>query len=48
MVEALKAVGAEVRFTVYPGVGHDAWTPTYSNPELYRWFLQHRRAGAAT
>lgn len=46
MVAALQAVGAPVRYTVYPGVGHDAWTPTYANPELYRWFLAHRRAGA--
>jgi len=45
MVEALKAVGAPVRFTLYPGVGHDAWTQTYANPELYQWFLQHRRDG---
>lgn len=45
MVAALQAVGAEVRFTVYPGVAHDAWTPTYADPELYQWFLQHRRGG---
>lgn len=43
MVEALQAVGGDVRFTVYPGVGHDSWTETYENPELYEWFLQHSR-----
>lgn len=41
MVDALQAVGGNVRFTVYPGVGHDSWTETYENPELYEWFLQH-------
>jgi predicted peptidase len=43
MVEALKACGGSVRFTVYPGVGHDSWTQTYDDPELYKWFLQHPR-----
>lgn len=41
MVEALKACGGNVRFTVYPNAGHDSWTPTYRNPALYDWFLQH-------
>ncbi|HEX2948375.1 MAG TPA: sugar-binding protein [Armatimonadota bacterium] len=42
MVVALTALGGEVKFTKYPGVGHDAWTQTFNNPELYAWFLQHR------
>jgi predicted peptidase len=45
MVDGLRASGGSVRFTVYPGVGHDSWTPTYDNPELYEWFLQHTRHG---
>lgn len=44
MVEALKAAGGDVRFTVYPGVGHNSWTQTYENPELYDWFLSHQKA----
>ena len=43
LVDALGAWGGDVRLTVYPGVGHDSWTQTYENPELYEWFLQHRR-----
>lgn len=43
MVEALKACGGDVRFTVYPEADHDSWTATYNNPELYEWLLQHRR-----
>jgi len=43
MVEALKACGGEVKFTIYPDAGHDSWTETYDNPELYKWFLQHKR-----
>ncbi|MGB3715778.1 MAG: prolyl oligopeptidase family serine peptidase [Candidatus Promineifilaceae bacterium] len=43
MVDALRSAGGQAKFTVYPGVGHDSWTETYDNPELYEWFLRHRR-----
>jgi predicted peptidase len=43
MVKALKDVGNEVKFTLYPNAGHDSWTATYDNPELYKWFLSHKR-----
>ncbi|MHC5752611.1 MAG: carboxylesterase family protein [Nostoc sp.] len=43
MVSALKAHNGNVKFTVYPEADHDSWTQTYNNPELYEWFLQHRR-----
>jgi predicted peptidase len=43
MVNALKECGGDVRFTVYPEAGHDSWTETYDNPELYEWFLKHKR-----
>ena len=46
MVAALKAVGGNVKYTVYPEVGHDAWTETYNNPELYEWLLRHERDGS--
>jgi predicted peptidase len=43
MVDAVKAAGGNVKFTVYPKTGHDAWTKTYNNPEVYRWLLQQKR-----
>lgn len=44
MIAMLKALGhRDARLTIYPDAGHDSWTPTYSNPELYDWFLRHRR-----
>lgn len=43
MVEAIKAAGGDVKFTVYPEALHDSWTETYSNPELYSWFLRHQK-----
>jgi predicted peptidase len=36
-----KAGNTDVTFTVYPQSGHDSWTQTYSNPELYDWMLKH-------
>ena len=41
MVAELRKKGADVTFTVYPGVGHDSWTETYNNPALYTWLLSH-------
>jgi predicted peptidase len=43
MVEAIKAAGGDIKFTVYPEAGHDSWTETYNNPELYKWLLDHKR-----
>jgi predicted esterase len=47
MVDALKAAGGTVRFTIYPDADHDSWTETYSDPEFYEWLLGQRRASAA-
>lgn len=46
MVDALKACGGDVSFTIYPSVHHDSWTQTYNNPQLFKWFLEHQRAWA--
>jgi len=43
MIKALRKYGNEVRFTIYPLAGHDCWTETYNNPELYEWFLSNKR-----
>jgi predicted peptidase len=47
MVEALKKLDADVKYTRYPGIGHDCWTKSYDNPDLYAWFLSHTRAAKA-
>jgi predicted peptidase len=41
MVDKLKSCGGDVKLTVYPEAGHDSWTETYDNPELYTWMLSH-------
>jgi predicted peptidase len=43
MVNAVKAAGGNPKFTVYPEAGHDSWTKTYDNPELYQWLLEQKR-----
>ena len=43
IVTALKKHGSSIKFTIYPEAGHDSWTKTYDNPELYKWFLKHSR-----
>jgi pimeloyl-ACP methyl ester carboxylesterase len=42
-VNALKAAGGDVRFTIYPEAGHDSWTETYNNPEFYAWLFAQKR-----
>jgi len=43
MVAALKRAGGSPRLTIYPDAGHDSWTETYDNPELYEWLLSQIR-----
>lgn len=44
MVNALKEVGADVRFTIYPEADHDSWTATYDDDELYDWMLSKKKS----
>lgn len=43
MISAVTGIAAESKLTVYPDSGHDSWTETYDNPELYAWLLRHSR-----
>jgi len=43
MVEAIRHHGGSPAYTEYPGVGHDAWTATYANPEVLTWLFAQRR-----
>ncbi|MCH7342880.1 dienelactone hydrolase family protein [Pelomonas sp. CA6] len=42
-VDALRAAGGQATLTVFPGVGHDAWTPAYQDPQLLPWLLAQVR-----
>jgi len=43
MVAKLKAMGYDVTFTRYDGVGHNAWVRAYNTEELYEWFMNQKR-----
>lgn len=44
MTNALTRAGCKnVKLTVYPEAGHDSWVQAYSEPEIWNWFLAHRR-----
>jgi predicted peptidase len=43
MVNALKKINGNVKFTVYPDATHDSWTDTYNNEKLYEWLLEQRK-----
>jgi predicted peptidase len=44
MHDKLKALGADVRFTIYPDAAHDSWTAAYEDPALWTWLFQQVRA----
>lgn len=37
MVDAIRRAGGDARLTLYPDLGHDCWTRTYHDPELWSW-----------
>ncbi len=46
MINVLKRSNIEAKLTVYPEAGHDSWTESYNNEELYKWLLEHKRDGS--
>lgn len=43
LARRLEACGGRIRLTVYPDVGHDAWSQTYEDPGFLKWLLAQRR-----
>ena len=43
MADAAQKAGADVKFTTYPGVGHDSWVQAYAEPEFDKWVLSRRK-----
>ena len=44
LVAHLKQSGNKrVRWIEYPGVGHDSWSRTYNDPQLYQWLFEQMR-----
>ena len=42
MAEALKAVGGDVKYSEYEGVGHNVWLNVIAEKELMPWLLSQR------
>ncbi|HSR68999.1 MAG TPA: prolyl oligopeptidase family serine peptidase [Acidobacteriota bacterium] len=43
MHEALQSSGGEVRYSEYPGVGHNSWDQAYGEEEFLGWLLSKKR-----
>lgn len=43
MVNTLKAAGARVQYSEYPGVGHDSWNNAFAEPGLLPWLFKQKR-----
>lgn len=43
MVDALVVVGGNVKFTLYPDVGHCSWNRAYRDPLLWEWLFSQKR-----
>ena len=43
MVEALKKAGASPKYTEYPKVGHNSWSPAFAEKEFWNWVFAQKR-----
>jgi predicted peptidase len=39
MYAAMKAIGADVRYTEFPGIRHASWDKAYDQPTLFPWLF---------
>ncbi|MEZ5941796.1 MAG: prolyl oligopeptidase family serine peptidase [Planctomycetaceae bacterium] len=46
MVAAIKEAGGQPKYTEYPGVGHNSWTPAINEPGILPWLFSQKRAAA--
>jgi poly(3-hydroxybutyrate) depolymerase len=47
MVAAIRDAGnRRLRYTEYPGLGHDAWSRTYADPQVIAWLFAQKRPAA--
>jgi predicted peptidase len=43
MVKCITNAGGNPKYTEYPGIGHDAWSKTYNNQEVWDWLFLQRK-----
>lgn len=42
MVEKINKRGGNAKLTIYPGVPHNAWEPTFKSAEMWKWLFEQR------
>ena len=42
MVDAVNSCGGNAKLTIYPENGHDAWSNTYGNIDVFNWLLTNK------
>lgn len=43
MIEAIRKAGGNPKVTIYPGVDHDSWSATYTNPDVFAWLFAQKK-----
>jgi predicted peptidase len=43
MNKVLYAAGAKVKYSEYPGVGHNSWDNAFAEPELLPWLFKQKK-----
>ena len=43
VVNELKRLGANVKFTVYPEAGHNSWDPAFAEPDFLPWLFSYKK-----
>jgi len=43
VVNELKRLNQQPKFTVYPEAGHNSWDPAFAEPEFISWIFSHKR-----
>jgi hypothetical protein len=43
MVNSLRQAGARVKYTEYPGVGHNSWINAFAEPDFLEWLFNQKK-----
>jgi predicted peptidase len=43
MVDKLKSLKAEVKYSEYPGVSHNSWDNAFAEKDYLSWMLAHKK-----
>jgi hypothetical protein len=43
-IKGLRNAGAEIRFNLYPDLGHGTWNTAFKEPDFFSWILSHNKS----